>query len=195
MKVRPRIERWASGVVNKYSFVVFLCVALFIGAGIGCAEKTGLIFKIKPVDKVVGNELPIRIEIRFESSGDEFRLYKDSIVGMAAALGNGDWLSLQITSPSGKAIEAYGARHPGPKRPFRGDFVDVSPDNAYSEVITVYPNAYRTEITWPEAGTYKIKAKYSYQYDSNWKYGQDLWEGTVESNWIEINVTGRNAED
>ena len=41
---------------------------------------------------------------------------------------------------------------------------------------------------WEESGVYSLKAIYSYKQKKSWKYGRDLWQGKIESNWLTIKV-------
>ena len=106
----------------------------------------------------------------------------------AAAIGPGDWLTFQIVSPKGMVLKDYGSHLPNPKRPWDGDYVNIGPGKPYKEIVPVYPSLLDTGTQWPESGTYRVKAIYSYKQKSTWKYGRDLWQGKIESNWSTVKV-------
>ena len=148
----------------------------------------GLKFSIKIIEKEVEKDQPMKIELCFESKKKTYRLYKDSVSGMAEAVGPGDWLHFIIIAPDGTLIERYHSGLFGPKRPYRGEYVNVKPDNHYKEKIDLRNGLIGSDCTWPQSGKYDIMAMYKYKYKKPWKYGQDLWEGKVKSNWISIKV-------
>lgn len=183
-------------VVNRNLFFAFLILLATIAYGYSVhadenyiLEDKGLELTIKAVDQTITLKQPMKIELRFSSSKGLFRIYKHRKFGVAAAMGPSDWLSFKMVSPNGIVLNQFGSRLPGPKRPYKGDHIDIAPNAPYRETINIFPNEFEPDVLWPEIGTYQLKAIYSYRQDNNWEYGRDLWQGKIESNWITVPVT------
>ncbi len=144
-------------------------------------------FSIKVLKKETKINQPIEIELRFESCRSLYRLYKHRAIGLAAAMAPDDWLSFDITSRQGRKIKFYKKDTSGVKRPYRLDFVDISPGKPYIETVRIYLHPGSKE-PFPAYGLYKIKARYSYKHNPGWTDDPGLWEGSLESNLVEINI-------
>ena len=143
---------------------------------------------IRAIESELARLAPLQIELSVESHKEVIRIYRHPQLGLAAACRPDDWLSLQILSPSGISLKKYRGALFAPKRPWKNDHVDVGPDSPYRETMRVFPYEYDTDATWPELGTYRLKAVYHYSHDKRWKYGRDLWEGRIESDWTTFKV-------
>jgi hypothetical protein len=140
---------------------------------------------------------PIEIELRIESLSGKYRLYKHKIFGITAALGVDDWLSFEIISENGNKIKTYEKRVPEVKRPNKKDFVDIIPDKPYVEIVRIFPKEFLESenyefAKWEEIGKFKVKAIYNYKSKKNWIDDPGLWQGFLESNFVEINIIDIN---
>ena len=75
--------------------------------------------------------------------------------------------------------------------PHKIDFVSLNRNKTYEEIIKL-GNFYGLEKypenrEWPK-GEYEISCVYQYQHKSVYTYGENLWEGKLESNTIKIEV-------
>jgi hypothetical protein len=150
--------------------------------------NSGIKLSVKALEPLTNRDEPIKLEMSFESSKENYRIYRHPTFGIAAAIGPNDWVSFEIISPGGAILKEYGSHLPNPKRPHKGDHVDVFPGNSYKEIVNVYPSIYQKGAFWPRTGDYRIRATYSYKHRNEWKYGRDLWQGKLESNWLTIKV-------
>ena len=154
-------------------------------------ERKSLILKIKAVKDVILDNEPFEIEVSFISKNGEFKIYKHNILGMGVMVGEKRWLKFVIIGPDGKRVKEYSPSESiTPKMPYRGDYIKVTTQNPYRDIVKIYPvrRYFPFKIPWKRVGVYEVKAIYSYRYNKEWKYGKDLWEGKIESNRIRIKV-------
>lgn len=172
-----------------FFFICLIIVFFFNCAGMYTKNNKEFEFTIKSTEKEIKKTNPITIELCFESNKYNYKIYKHSKLGMGVAVGPNDWLRFIIETPKGKIVEKYSSILLNPKRPYKGDFVEITSDSPYIEKIKLFPFRYNSkDFLWPVSGIYRLKAIYSFKHKDTWEYGKDLWEGRVESNWISVKV-------
>lgn len=171
-------------------FVLCFLVSMVSAFSVNANEvfDKDLNLSIKVIEPEITKQQPIKIKLCFESRNNFFRIYRHHTFGIAAAIGSDDWLHFEIIAPNGIAIKDFESKLPNPKRPWKGDYIEVGPKSSYSEVISIFSGITKGVSSWPESGEYRLRAIYSYKQKSDWEYGRDLWEGTIESNWVTIKV-------
>jgi len=181
-------------ITNKKLTIIllsFLTITTYACSTLAMSDRNteeDITLSISAVDFSVYNNEPLKLKLNFKSSINSYRLYKHHVFGIAAALGSDDWLSFEIISPSGIVLKNYASYIPNPKRPYQGHYVDIAPDKPYTEVVSIFLENANNKALWPEIGAYRLKATYSYNHNEKWEYGEDLWQGKVESNWVTINI-------
>jgi hypothetical protein len=178
--------------MNKIIYVLLSYTLIFT---VQCNSKNqdNIKLLIEPLkDNPQADNIEIKI-IFFNNSKKEIDIYCWQKKTISHAINN--FLKFNITDINCDTSEfIYHYKGPQVLLPYENDFITISPKESYEEVITL--NKYYilkskkdmgNERSWG-IGMFEIKCYYQYIHDSEYKYGNNLWEGKISSNKITINV-------
>jgi hypothetical protein len=146
-----------------------------------------------------GDSVTLKMTIYNKGENDMVVYHWQHNNSLTAAIGS--FLNFEIISEEGSRMD-YNFIGGRPKMPYVDDTLHISPRNNYSENINIskhYGSGVNNAIIivddhnnasfwrWP-VGKYTISCVYEYKHNPDWIGGKDLWEGTLTSNKVQVEV-------